>query len=55
MSATPCPRFKPWQVREKEAFACAEAIGVEGKMFGFGAGPLLMTPERKRWRTSSPT
>ena len=34
------------QVREKEAFACADAIGVEGKMFGFGDGPLLMTPER---------
>ncbi len=34
------------QIREKEAFACAEVIGAEGKMFGFGDGPLLMTPER---------
>lgn len=34
------------RVREKEAFACAEIIGAEGKMFGFGDGPLLMTPER---------
>jgi len=32
--------------REKEAFACAEVIGAEGKMFGFGDGPLRMTPER---------
>jgi 4-oxalomesaconate hydratase len=32
--------------REKEAFACAAVIGCEGKMFGFGDGPLLMTPER---------
>ncbi len=34
------------RIREKEAFACAEVIGAEGKMFGFGDGPLLMTPER---------
>lgn len=34
------------QIREKEAFACANVIGAEGKMFGFGDGPLLMTPER---------
>jgi LmbE family N-acetylglucosaminyl deacetylase len=34
------------RIREKEAFACADAIGVEGKMFGFGDGPLRMTPER---------
>lgn len=33
-------------IREKEAFACAEVIGAEGKMLGFGDGPLLMTPER---------
>jgi len=33
-------------IREKEAFACAEVIGAEGKMFGFGDNPLLMTPER---------
>jgi 4-oxalomesaconate hydratase len=34
------------RIREKEAFAAAEVIGAEGKMFGFGDGPLLMTPER---------
>jgi 4-oxalomesaconate hydratase len=34
------------EIREKEAFACAEVLGVEGKMFGFGDGPLRMTPER---------
>jgi 4-oxalomesaconate hydratase len=34
------------QIREKEAFACVEVIGAEGKMFGFGDGPLRMTPER---------
>ncbi len=34
------------RIREKEAFACAEIIGAEGKMFGFGDGPLRMTPER---------
>jgi 4-oxalomesaconate hydratase len=34
------------RIREKEAFACAEVIGAEGKMFGFGDGPLLMTSER---------
>ena len=34
------------RIREKEALACAEAIGAEGKMFGFGDGPLRMTPER---------
>ena len=34
------------RIREKEAFACAEVIGAEGKMFGFGDNPLRMTPER---------
>ena len=34
------------RVREKEAFASVETIGAEGKMFGFGDGPLRMTPER---------
>ena len=34
------------KIREKEAFACAAVIGAEGKMFGFGDGPLRMTPER---------
>ena len=34
------------RIREKEAFAAAEVIGAEGKMFGFGDGPLRMTPER---------
>lgn len=34
------------RIREKEAFACAAVIGAEGKMFGFGDGPLRMTPER---------
>jgi 4-oxalomesaconate hydratase len=34
------------RVREKEAFECAAVIGIEGKMFGFGDGPLRMTPER---------
>lgn len=34
------------RIREKEAFACAAVIGAEGKMFGFGDGPLLMTQER---------
>ncbi|MCC6859378.1 MAG: PIG-L family deacetylase [Bryobacterales bacterium] len=34
------------RIREKEAFACAEVIGAEGRMFGFGDGPLRMTPER---------
>ncbi|MFB3829019.1 MAG: PIG-L deacetylase family protein [Bryobacteraceae bacterium] len=34
------------RIREKEAFACAEVVGAEGKMFGFGDGPLHMTPER---------
>ena len=34
------------RIREKEAFACAEVIGAEGKMLGFGDGPLRMTPER---------
>lgn len=33
-------------IREREAFACVEVIGAEGKMFGFGDGPLRMTPER---------
>ena len=34
------------RIREKEAFACAEVIGAEGRMFGFGDNPLRMTPER---------
>src|SRR5579871_296952 len=34
------------RIREKEAFAAAEVIGIEGKMFGFGDGPLRMTPDR---------
>jgi 4-oxalomesaconate hydratase len=34
------------RIREQEAFACAAVIGAEGKMFGFGDGPLRMTPER---------
>ena len=27
------------KIREKEAFACAEIIGAEGKMLGFGDNP----------------
>jgi len=34
------------RIREKEAFACAQVIGAEGRMFGFGDNPLRMTPER---------
>ena len=34
------------RIREKEAFACADVIGAEGRMFGFGDNPLRMTPER---------
>jgi len=34
------------RIREREAFACAEVIGAEGRMFGFGDNPLRMTPER---------
>jgi 4-oxalomesaconate hydratase len=34
------------RIREKEAFACAEVTGAEGRMFGFGDNPLRMTPER---------
>lgn len=34
------------RMREKEAFAAAAVVGAEGKMFGFGDGPLRMTPER---------
>jgi len=33
-------------IREKEAFACAAVIGADGKMFGFGDNPLVMTQER---------
>jgi len=33
-------------IREKEAFACTEVIGAEGKMFGFVDNPLSMTLER---------
>lgn len=34
------------RIREKEAFACAEVIGAEGRMLGFADNPLSMTPER---------
>lgn len=34
------------RIREKEAFACAEVIGAEGRMLGFGDNPLRMTPDR---------
>ena len=34
------------RIREKEAFDAAAIIGIEGKMFGWGDGPLRMTPER---------
>ena len=40
------------EIREKEAFASAEVIGAEGKMFGFGDGPLLMTPQRMEMLTA---
>ena len=33
-------------IREQEAFACAEAIGAEGRMLGYSDDPLRMTPER---------
>jgi 4-oxalomesaconate hydratase len=35
------------RIREREAFACVEAMGVEGRMLGFGDNPLRMTPERE--------
>ena len=34
------------RIREEEAFAAAEVVGAEGKMFGFGDDPLRMTLER---------
>jgi 4-oxalomesaconate hydratase len=34
------------KIREAEAFAAAEVIGAEGRMFGFGDNPLKMPPER---------
>ncbi len=34
------------KVREREAFAAAEVIGAEGRMFAFGDNPLRMTPDR---------
>ncbi len=34
------------RIREREAFAAAEVVGAEGKMFGFGDDPLKMTPDR---------
>ncbi|MBI4875056.1 MAG: PIG-L family deacetylase [Acidobacteria bacterium] len=34
------------RIREREAFAAAEAVGAEGRMFGFGDNPLRMTAER---------
>ena len=34
------------KIREKEAFTCAEILGVEGKMLGFGDNPLRMTQDR---------
>jgi 4-oxalomesaconate hydratase len=33
-------------IREKEAFACADVIGADAKMFGFGDNPLRMTVDR---------
>ena len=33
-------------IREKEAFACAEVMGIEATMLGYGDGPLRMPPER---------
>jgi 4-oxalomesaconate hydratase len=34
------------RIREKEAFAAARVVGVEGRMLGFSDHPLNMTPER---------
>lgn len=34
------------QTREREAFACIEVMGIEGRMLGYGDNPLRMTPER---------
>jgi len=34
------------RIREKEASACVEEMGVEGRMLGFGDNPLRMTAER---------
>lgn len=34
------------RVREREAFACVDVIGAEGRMLAFGDNPLRMTPER---------
>ena len=34
------------RIREQEAFACVEVMGAEGRMLGFGDGPLRMSEER---------
>jgi 4-oxalomesaconate hydratase len=34
------------RIREAEAFASAEVIGAEGRMFGWGDNPLRMPPDR---------
>jgi 4-oxalomesaconate hydratase len=34
------------RIREAEAFACIEAMGAEGRMFGYGDNPLRVTAER---------
>lgn len=34
------------RIREEEAFACVAVMGAEGRMLGFGDGPLRMTEER---------
>jgi 4-oxalomesaconate hydratase len=34
------------RIREREAFAAAKVVGVEGRMLGFSDHPLNMTPER---------
>ena len=34
------------RIREQEAFACVEVMGAEGRMLGYGDGPLRMTEER---------
>ena len=34
------------KIREAEAFACVEVMGAEGRMLGYGDGPLRMTEER---------
>jgi 4-oxalomesaconate hydratase len=34
------------RIRQEEAFACVGVMGAEGRMLGFGDGPLRMTEER---------